>query len=248
MLMKCDQEKVQMLLTEAITVLCKNGLSYKSGFSVEGLIGITLFDDDQVFLVSIKETIHSEENACVKDDLSNRTDSCETDEESTMLQSTNRSHNSQTISPVRSPHLQASRSHITRVRKRTRTSSEMESATEKKRRNLSVSEKFAVSKSPVHSEEQFILPPNVQIKGEVLSDEENNCNSIKRLTGADSSANGVSRGGGAGGGGGAALFPPVHSGPVPGTSAWNPAVMAAVGLTTLATSNPQVGVAQLCKP
>ncbi len=60
MVIKTDQQKVQALLREAITVLCKNGLKYKAGFCVEGLLGITLFDDDQVFLVNIKETIKEE--------------------------------------------------------------------------------------------------------------------------------------------------------------------------------------------
>ena len=59
MVLKEDQAKVKALLTEAITVLCKNGLSYRAEFSVEGLLGITL-DNDEVFLISINETIRSE--------------------------------------------------------------------------------------------------------------------------------------------------------------------------------------------
>ncbi len=54
-----DREKVKALLTEAITVLCKNGLQYISEFTVEGLLGITL-DQEEVFLININERIKSE--------------------------------------------------------------------------------------------------------------------------------------------------------------------------------------------
>ncbi len=56
MLNKNDQERVTQLLTDAITVLCKNGLNYSSQFSIEGLLGITL-DEQEVFLVKIDETV-----------------------------------------------------------------------------------------------------------------------------------------------------------------------------------------------
>ena len=56
MVIKPEQQQMQMLLTEAITVLCKNGLQYRSHFNVEVLLGITL-DDEDVFLVSIKQTV-----------------------------------------------------------------------------------------------------------------------------------------------------------------------------------------------
>jgi hypothetical protein len=58
MVLKADQQRVRALLAETVTLLCKNGLHYKSEFSIEGLIGITL-DKDEIFLVSIKETIKS---------------------------------------------------------------------------------------------------------------------------------------------------------------------------------------------
>lgn len=51
-----ERQRVRRLLAEAITMLCKSSLSYKFGFSVEGLIGITL-DDSQVILVNINEEI-----------------------------------------------------------------------------------------------------------------------------------------------------------------------------------------------
>ena len=56
MLNKNDQERVTQLLTDAITVLCKNGLNYESQFCIEGLLGITL-DEREVFLVKIDETV-----------------------------------------------------------------------------------------------------------------------------------------------------------------------------------------------
>ena len=58
MMLDSDRQRIKALLTEAIMVLCKNGLSYKSQFCIEGLLGITL-DQGDVFLVNIKETIFS---------------------------------------------------------------------------------------------------------------------------------------------------------------------------------------------
>ncbi|KAK2162103.1 hypothetical protein LSH36_104g05061 [Paralvinella palmiformis] len=56
MVAKTEQERIKALLRETITLLCRNGLTFKSQFSVEALIGITL-DEDDVFLVSINESI-----------------------------------------------------------------------------------------------------------------------------------------------------------------------------------------------
>ena len=58
MVRKQDQEHVKALLTEAITVLCKNGLGFESQLNIEALIGITL-DKDEVFLVNINETVNA---------------------------------------------------------------------------------------------------------------------------------------------------------------------------------------------
>ena len=44
------------LLSEAITVLCKASLSYRCEFSIEGLIGITI-DNEEIFLVNINEMV-----------------------------------------------------------------------------------------------------------------------------------------------------------------------------------------------
>ena len=58
--MKAERQRIKALLTEAITVLCKNGLGYKYTCAIEGLLGITL-DDEDIFLVNINETIKGAE-------------------------------------------------------------------------------------------------------------------------------------------------------------------------------------------
>lgn len=62
MVLTNEQKRVRDLLTETVTLLCKNGLQFKSEIGIEALIGITL-DRDEVFLVSIKETISSTEES-----------------------------------------------------------------------------------------------------------------------------------------------------------------------------------------
>lgn len=51
-----EQNKVKLLLTEAITSLCKTGLKYETEFCVEGLLGITL-DNKDILLINIKEVV-----------------------------------------------------------------------------------------------------------------------------------------------------------------------------------------------
>jgi len=51
-----DQERIRLLLSDTVMLLCKNGLSFRSHFSVDAVIGITL-DESDVFLVSIRETV-----------------------------------------------------------------------------------------------------------------------------------------------------------------------------------------------
>ena len=53
--MKPDQERVKNLLTDTVSLLCRNGLAYQDELKVEGLIGITL-DNNEVFLVHINQT------------------------------------------------------------------------------------------------------------------------------------------------------------------------------------------------
>ena len=54
--MKTDQERVSKLLTDTVTLLCKNGLVYNKEIKVQGLLGITV-DKNEVFLVHINEQI-----------------------------------------------------------------------------------------------------------------------------------------------------------------------------------------------
>lgn len=52
--MKADQERVKTLLTDTVTLLCKNGLFFSQQLKVQGLLGITV-DDNEVFIVHIDE-------------------------------------------------------------------------------------------------------------------------------------------------------------------------------------------------
>ena len=52
--MKADQERVRNLLTDTVTLLCKNGLQYQTELRVQGVLGITL-DNNEVFIVHINE-------------------------------------------------------------------------------------------------------------------------------------------------------------------------------------------------
>ena len=52
--MRPDQERVQNLLTDTVTLLCKNGLQYQTELRVQGVLGITL-DNNDVFIVHINE-------------------------------------------------------------------------------------------------------------------------------------------------------------------------------------------------
>ena len=58
--MKPDFQRIQSLLREAVTMLCKNSLPYKQELCVEGLLGITL-DKEDIFLVNIKEILKPHE-------------------------------------------------------------------------------------------------------------------------------------------------------------------------------------------
>ena len=52
--MKADQERARNLLTDTVTLLCKNGLQYQTELRVQGVLGITL-DNNDVFIVHINE-------------------------------------------------------------------------------------------------------------------------------------------------------------------------------------------------
>ena len=59
-----DTDRVKNGIREAITLLCKSGLSFQSEMSIDGLLGITL-DQNEVFLVSIQEVIKNSADYCV---------------------------------------------------------------------------------------------------------------------------------------------------------------------------------------
>lgn len=56
--MKTDQERVRNLLTDTVTLLCKNGLQFNKEIKVQGLLGITV-DQSEVFLVPFDQTLTS---------------------------------------------------------------------------------------------------------------------------------------------------------------------------------------------
>ena len=57
MMEKNEQDQIRAILVQAIANICRKGLTYHKNFSIEGLLGITL-DDEEIFLLNIKETIH----------------------------------------------------------------------------------------------------------------------------------------------------------------------------------------------
>ena len=62
MVVQSEQDRIRQLLSRALPLLCKSGLSFTNEFSIEALIGITL-DKDDVFLVSIKETFSCDDKS-----------------------------------------------------------------------------------------------------------------------------------------------------------------------------------------
>ena len=52
--MKPDQERVRNLLTDTVTLLCKNGLTFSDQLRIEGLLGVSI-DNSDVFFVHISE-------------------------------------------------------------------------------------------------------------------------------------------------------------------------------------------------
>ena len=55
----CQQE-VKALLSEAVAMLCKASLEYRSEFTVEGLLAITL-DKEAIFVVNINENVSKDD-------------------------------------------------------------------------------------------------------------------------------------------------------------------------------------------
>ena len=61
--LKNEQRKLQTLLRDAVTLLCKSSLTYTREVSVEGLLGITV-DNNDVFLVNLHEIIAMQPGDC----------------------------------------------------------------------------------------------------------------------------------------------------------------------------------------
>jgi len=59
--MRADQESIQQIIRDTVSLLCRNTLSYDIGIRIQGLIGITV-DESQVFLVQFDESYHSDVN------------------------------------------------------------------------------------------------------------------------------------------------------------------------------------------
>ena len=52
-MMNADKDRLKLLLTETITLLCQRGLTFRRELHVQGLLGITV--DDDVFLVPVND-------------------------------------------------------------------------------------------------------------------------------------------------------------------------------------------------
>ena len=94
--MKPDQERVRNLLTDTVTLLCKNGLQYQTELRVQGVLGITL-DNNDVFIVHINEKFGD----AIGGALTIRND--EGDAAKTLLGSTRKSHDASrgdTVPPI----------------------------------------------------------------------------------------------------------------------------------------------------
>ena len=53
---KEEQSRVRSLLLDTVSLLCKNGLTFKKQLKIQGLLGITL-DEDDVFIVHINDAV-----------------------------------------------------------------------------------------------------------------------------------------------------------------------------------------------
>ncbi len=51
-----EQEKVSKWIQDALTVLCKNRLSYNMGFTLEGVVKV-IIDIEQTFMIRVNNTV-----------------------------------------------------------------------------------------------------------------------------------------------------------------------------------------------
>ena len=54
-----ERERLMQMLRESITLMCRSSLNYSTQLSVDGLLGITL-DNQDIFLVKINEVVKSQ--------------------------------------------------------------------------------------------------------------------------------------------------------------------------------------------
>lgn len=89
--MKPEQERVKGLLTETVMLLCKNGLQFNKEMKVQGLLGITL-DENEVFLIHFDEKFGSVQIAAssTSDDKNRAVDNQETQRKQTQQSENNR--------------------------------------------------------------------------------------------------------------------------------------------------------------
>ena len=60
--MKADRERVKALLLDTVTLLCQTGLTYRRGLRIQGLLAVTL-DDQDIFVVQINESVSTNQSA-----------------------------------------------------------------------------------------------------------------------------------------------------------------------------------------
>lgn len=59
MMLQQERDKIRQILAETVVALCNNGVTFCSQLSVEGLLGVTV-DQQEVFLINIKEIIKTD--------------------------------------------------------------------------------------------------------------------------------------------------------------------------------------------
>lgn len=79
---KEEQSRVRSLLLDTVSLLCKNGLSFKKQMKIQGLLGITL-DEDDVFIVHINDAVGGAPDPGKKTERSGSRDSGRTPEKGT---------------------------------------------------------------------------------------------------------------------------------------------------------------------
>ena len=64
--MREEQERLKKLLHDTVSMLCRNSIVYEHGLRIEGVIGITV-DDNDVFLIHINDTFGESRDSAPRD-------------------------------------------------------------------------------------------------------------------------------------------------------------------------------------